>query len=257
MSVHAERVRERGVVSASTGNHGQSIAYAARLFGVAATIFAPRDANPFKVGAMRAMGAQVRLEGEDFQACVGGAHAAAQVEGRTFISSGDEPLLIAGVGTAALEALAAREFDVAIVPVGGGSNACATAVVAKALQPGCRVIAVGSAQAPAAHDAWKRRRHVAYETQSTIAEGLATRESYDLPQAILARYLDDFVLVDDADLVRAVRFAIEHAHQLAEPAGAAGLAYLLTQRDRFAGARVLLPITGANVAYPVLLDLLK
>ena len=249
MSVNAESVCAKGVVSASTGNHGQSIAYAAQLFGVPATIYAPLGANPFKVGAMEAMGARVRLEGDDFQAAVAAARTAAAREGFVFVSSGDEPLLIAGVATCALEALRAKAFDVALVPVGGGSNAAGAALVARAVQPACRVIAVGSASAPAAHDAWRERRHVAYETQSTLAEGLATRESYDLPQALLAQHLDDFVSVADDDLVQAMRYLMEHAHQLAEPAAVAGLAYLLTHRGEFTGGRVLLPITGANIAY--------
>lgn len=210
MSVHAPDVRERGVVTASTGNHGQSIAYAARAFGVPAFIFAPEGSNAFKVRAMEAMGAQVRLEGHDFGASVAAARAAAQREGRTFLSSGDEPLLIAGVGSAALEAFAARTFDA--------------------------MRGIGTL-------------HVAYDAQSTLAEGLAVRESYDMPQAILAEHLSDFVLVEDSALISAMRFLIEHAHQLAEPAAVAGLAYLLAHRDEFKGQRVLLPITGGNIAY--------
>ncbi|TAM58297.1 pyridoxal-phosphate dependent enzyme [bacterium] len=256
MAVNVEQVRERGVVTASTGNHGQSIAYAAALYGVPAVIYAPAGANPFKVRAMEAMGAEVRLEGQDFQASVAVAERAAQEEGRRFISSGDEPLLIAGVATMALEAFARRSFDVLIVPVGGGSNAAGAALVAKALSAQTRVIAVCSAQAPAAHDAWLRREHVRYESQSTLAEGLATRESYDLPQSLLAEYLDDFVLVDDREIAEGVRFLIEHAHQLAEPAGAAALACARRLRTEIAGASVLLPVTGANISLASLRDIM-
>src|SRR5579875_1401023 len=108
MAAQSAELRTRGVVTASTGNHGQSIAYAARLFGVPATIYAPKDANPFKVDAMRVMQAEVRLVGEDFQASVDHAVEAARIEGRRFISTGDEPLLIAGVATCALEAFRRR-----------------------------------------------------------------------------------------------------------------------------------------------------
>lgn len=256
MAVNAERARAHGVVTASTGNHGQSIAYAATLFGARATIYAPRDANPFKVHAMQAMGADVRLEGRDFQASVAAAERAAQREGLLFISSGDEPLLIAGVATMALEALARRSFDLVIVPVGGGSNAAGTALVVKALSPRTRVIAVCSAQAPAAHDAWRRHEHVRYESQSTTAEGLATRESYDLPQSLLAEHLDDFVTVDDREINESVRFLIEHGHQLAEPAGAAALACARLLREPLAGESVLLPVTGANISMTRLRELL-
>ncbi|TAM78454.1 threonine/serine dehydratase [bacterium] len=256
MAVNAERARLCGVVTASTGNHGQSIAYAATLFGVLAIIYAPRGANPFKVRAMQAMGADVRLEGHDFQASVAAAEQAAQREGRLFISSGDEPLLIAGVATMALEALARRAFDVVIVPVGGGSNAAGTALVVKALSPRTRVIAVCSAQAPAAHDAWQRREHVRYESQSTIAEGLATRESYDLPQSLLAEHLDDFVTVDDREIEEGVRFLIGQGHQLAEPAGAAALACARRLSRTLTGASVLLPVTGSNISLEMLRELL-
>ncbi|MDE2572064.1 MAG: threonine/serine dehydratase [bacterium] len=256
MSVNAGDVRARGVVTASTGNHGQSIAYSARVFGVPAVVYAPLGANPFKVRAMEAMGASVRLEGEDFQASVAAAERAAEHEGLRFISSGDEPLLIAGVATMALEAFARRSFDVAIVPVGGGSNAAGTALVARAIAPRTRVIAVCSAQAPAARDAWQGRAHVRYQTQSTTAEGLATRESYDLPQSILAAHLDDFALLDDAEIEAAVAFLAHEAHQLAEPAGAAAVAYARRHREELAGASVLLPVTGANLSAEMLRRLL-
>lgn len=257
MSANARALREKGVVTASTGNHGQSIAYAARLFGVPAAIYAPANANPFKVDAMRVMQAEVRLEGEDFQASVAHAQQAALDEGRRFVSTADEPLLIAGVATAALEALARRTFDAILVPAGGGSIAAATALVAKHLQPGCTVIAVSSAQAPAAHDAWLRRSHVRYDQQTTLAEGLAVRESFDLPQALMAEYLDDFVLVDDEELIEALRFLARHAHQLAEPSGVAGLAYLLRNRQEFRRLSVLLPITGANIPFELLVRYLS
>ncbi len=257
MAAQSAELRTRGVVTASTGNHGQSIAYAARLFGVPATIYAPKDANPFKVDAMRVMQAEVRLVGEDFQASVDHAVEAARIEGRRFISTGDEPLLIAGVATCALEAFRRRSFDVVLLPAGGGSIAAGAALVIKHLQPQCQVIAVSSAQAPAAHDAWHRRTHVRYEKQTTLAEGLAVRESFDLPQSIMADYLDDFVLVDDSELVGALRFLARYAHQLAEPSGCAGLAYLLRNRQEFRRLSVLLPITGANIPFEVLVRYLR
>lgn len=252
MARHADTVRACGVVTASTGNHGQSIAFAGRSFGVPVVVYAPRDANPCKVEAMRSMGAQVRLEGADFDESAALASAAAVREGMRFVSTGNEPLLIAGVGTAALEAFSRRRFDAVVVPAGGGSIAAATALVAKAMQPGCETIAVASRQAPATHDSWHAGQHVHYATHATLAEGLAVRESFDLPRALLREHLDDFALVDDLDLIDAMRFLLAHAHQLAEPSGVAGLAYVLCRPERFAGKRVLLPITGANVAYEML-----
>ena len=262
MAACADDLRVHGVATASTGNHGQSIAYAAQLFNVPATIFAPRNANTLKVAAMEAFDAKVNLTGEDLSASAATAREEAQRFGMRFISSGDEPLLIAGVATMALEALdepttagaaGKAPFDVLIVPVGGGSNAAGAALVAKALYPNMEVIAVQSAAAPAAHDAWKTRSRVQYRLQSTQAEGLATRESYDLPQSILARDLDDFALVTDDEMVKALQLLIRCTGEVLELSAAAGLAYVMRERNRLdcrsslEGKRILLPITGANV----------
>ncbi len=141
--------RERGVVTASTGNHGQSIAYAAQLFGVRAVIVAPEQSNRVKVEAMRAYGAEVVLSGADFEASKQHGRTLEREQGLRFVSSGDEPLLIAGVATYTLEILQSLpEVDVIIVPVGGGSGAAGTALVAKTLKPSCRVIAVQASGAP-------------------------------------------------------------------------------------------------------------
>jgi threonine dehydratase len=262
MAARADELRGHGVTTASTGNHGQSIAYAAQLFNVPAIIFAPRNANGLKVAAMEAFGATVKLVGEDMAESAAAARAEARDRGMHFISSGDEPLLISGVATMAWEALneptaagaaGKAPYDVIIVPVGGGSNAAGTALVAKTLYPQIEVIAVQSASAPAAHDAWHERTHVQYRMQSTRAEGLATRESYDLPQSILAQHLDEFALVTDDEMIKGLQMLARCTGEILELSAAAGLAYILRQRaqknghSRFQGKRILLPITGANV----------
>src|SRR5580692_8674827 len=196
--------RGKGVIAASTGNHGQSVAYAANLFGVRAIVCAPEQANPVKVESMKALGAEVVLHGRDFD-------------------SGDEPALIAGVGTYTLEILEAQpDTEIIVVPVGGGSGAAGACVVAKAVRPSIQVIGVQSEAAPAAQRSWQARA-LRTGTNSTLAEGLATRTAFELPQRILWEKLDDFVLVSEDGLQEAARVMIEKTRNLVELAGAAAL----------------------------------
>src|SRR3954465_4520281 len=201
--------RERGVISASTGNHGQSIAYAARLFGVRATICVPEVANPVKVASMRGLGAEVVFHGRDFDDAREHCEQLAREHGYRYVHSGDEPLLIAGVATATLELLEEEpEADTVVVPLGGGRAAAGACIVAKTLKPAMRVIGVQSEAAPAAYRSWRERR-LGEDRMGTFAEGLATRTAFDLPQRILRQRLDDFVLVSDDDIRAAQALMIE------------------------------------------------
>ena len=148
--------RRRGVIAASTGNHGQSVAYAANLFGVRAVICMPEQANPVKVESMRALGAEVVFHGRDFDEAREHCEKLAAAQGYRYIHSGDEPALIAGVATCTLEIIEAwPDTEVIVVPVGGGSGASAACLVAKAVRPSIEVIAVQSEAAPAAYRSWK------------------------------------------------------------------------------------------------------
>lgn len=243
----AER-RRRGLVAASTGNHGQSVAFAARLFGAGATIFAPEGSNPGKVAAMRELGAEVVLHGGDFDEARAECERVAAADGRRYVHSGDEPDLIAGVGTHTLEVLGdLPETEVIVVPVGGGSGAAGACIVAKALRPEIQVIGVQSAQAPSAQRSWRSREAVA-EPSRTWVEGLSTGTPFELPQQILRRLLDDFVLVDDADISTALVTLIERARVVVEGAAAASLAGALAVRERLAGRRVVLILSGGNIS---------
>lgn len=240
--------RARGVVTASTGNHGQSIAYAARLFGVRAVIVAPEGANPVKVEAMRSYGAEVVLHGADFEASKRYCAELEEEEGLRFISSGDEPLLVAGVGTHTLEILEAQpDVDVIIVPIGGGSGAAGASLVAKSVNPLITVIGVGAAGAPAAFLTWQTRAFRSAPID-TFAGGLATGEPFMLPQRILWQYLDDFTLVGDDEMRVAVRLLLEKAKTLAEPAGAAPLAAALRLREDVRGKKIALILSGGNIS---------
>jgi threonine dehydratase len=248
--------RRRGVIAASTGNHGQSVAHGARLFGVKATICVPENANPVKVGAMRDLGADVILDGTDFDDARGHAEQLGAEHGFRYVHSGDEPLLIAGVATATLELLEDEpRIDTIIVPVGGGSGAAGASIVAKTLNPAIRVIGVQSDGAPAAFRSWHGRTLLEDEMR-TFAEGLATRVAFELPQRIMWELLDDFILVSDDEIRAAQRAMIESTRNLIEAAGASPLAAALRLRDELAGKRVALIASGGNVSPEQLRELL-
>jgi threonine dehydratase len=244
----ADDERAAGLISASTGNHGQSIAYAARLFGVRAVICVPEGANPGKVESMRHLGAEVVFHGPDFDAARVHCEDLAKEHGYRYVHSGDEPMLIAGVGTLTLEVFEDQPgIDAIVVPVGGGSGAAGASVVAKAVAPSVRVVGVQSSAAPAAYESWRTGRLVE-RPMATAAEGLATRTAFALPQRIMRDLLDDFVLVDEALLARATRLMIEKTHNLVEPAGAAALAALLAAPEEYADRDVAIVCTGGNIS---------
>jgi threonine dehydratase len=240
--------RRRGVIAASTGNHGQSVAYAADLFGVRAVICMPEQANPVKVESMRAMGAEVVFHGRDFDEAREYSEKQATEHGYRYIHSGDEPSLIAGVATYTVEILEAQpDTEVIVVPVGGGSGAAGACVVAKTVRSSIEVIGVQSEAAPAAYRSW-RAGTLIEDTTSTFAEGLATRTAFELPQQILRGLLDDFVLVSEDALKVATRLMIEKTRNLVEPAGAAALAAVLGAPQRFAGRKVAIICSGGNIS---------
>ncbi|GIJ50100.1 hypothetical protein Val02_69860 [Virgisporangium aliadipatigenens] len=238
--------RARGVVTYSTGNHAQAIAYAAAAFDTRCVVVMPEKANPFKAQAARALGATVVLEGADLAGS--GAHAAAlaEADGLRLVSPGDEPDILAGVGTLYQEVFAAApDLDAVVVPIGSGTGAAAACVVRAALAPRCEVIGVQSSASPAGHDSWRAGSCVT-RPDTTAVEGLATGRGFDLPQRHLRGALNDFLLVDDADIARAQRLLATHAHTLAEGAGATALAAVLTHPDRFAGRKIAVICTGGN-----------
>jgi threonine dehydratase len=240
--------KERGVITASTGNHGQSIAYAARLFGVQAIVGMPEGSNPGKVAAIRNLGAEVLFHGHDFDDARQRVEELAQEEGYRYVSSGDEPDLIAGVGTHTLEILQQLpDAEVIIVPVGGGSGASGACIAAKAIDPAIQIIGVQAEKAPSAYLTWKGRERVEAKME-TFAEGLATRAPFMLPQSILWEFLDDFLLVSEEEMLECIVHFLERTHNLAEGAAAASLAGALKIKDRLAGKKVVLIMTGGNLS---------
>jgi len=252
-----EDERRRGVITASTGNHGQSIAFASRLFGVHAIVCVPEAANPVKLASMRGLGADIVEHGRDFDEAREHCEALAAKHGYRYVHSGNEPHLIAGVGTQTLEILEREpELDALIVPIGGGSGAAGACVVADALAPKLEVIGVQSEAAPAAYRSWKEGG-LAEDEMHTAAEGLATRVGFDLPQRILRERLDDFVLVSEDEIRTAMLQMLERTRNLVEAAGSAPLAAALGLRDRLASKRVALVASGGNVSLDQLRGLLE
>ena len=248
--------RRRGVIAVSTGNHGQSVAYAADLFGVRAVICMPQQANPVKVESMQALGAEVVFYGRDFDEAREHCERLAVEHGYRYVHSGNEPDLVSGVATATLELLEAGPgIDTIIVPVGGGSGAAGACIAGKAIRPSLEVIAVQSAAAPAAYRSWREGRLVE-DRMETCAEGLATRVGFDLPQRVMRDHLDDFVLVDDDAIRAAILPMIEVTRTLVEAAGAAPLAAALALGSRLAGRSVALMCSGGNISLPQLAELL-
>ena len=247
--------RRRGVITASTGNHGQSIALAGRIFGVRAIICVPEGANPVKVGSIRGLGGGIVEHGRDFDDAREHCESLAAEHGHRYIHSGNEPHLIAGVGTHTLETLERQpDLDILIVPIGGGSGAAGACIVAAELSPDTRVIGVQSEAAPAAYRSWKEGG-IAEDRMGTAAEGLATRVGFELPQRILRERLTDFVLVSEDDLREATLHMLERTRNLIEPAGAAPLAAAL--KLDLAGQKVGLIATGGNMTPAQLRDLLN
>jgi threonine dehydratase len=238
----------RGVITATTGNHGQSIALACERDGVPCTIVVPLGNNPEKNAAMRAYGAELIEFGRDFDEARERVEQLQHDRGLRYVHSANEPLLIAGVGTYALEIFEAQpDTDVILVPIGGGSGACGCVIARTGLGSRARVIGVQAEHADAFARSWRGPSRVVGERCDTFAEGMATRVTFDLPFAILRRELDDIVSLSEDELADGVRLALRATHNLAEGAGAASLGAALKLRDQLAGKKVVCVMSGGNI----------
>jgi threonine dehydratase len=246
---------ERGVIAASTGNHGQSIAYAGREFGVPVTIAVPENANPDKVAAMERFGARIEFQGADFDESREWAERQATEAGSRYVHSANEPKLVAGVGTAGLDiAEELPEIDVLFCPVGGGSSAAGYCLTVGALAD-AEVVGVQSEAAPAVYLAWHEGHLDPVGKMETFAEGIATRVPFALTTRMLRERLDDFVLVSERELRESMATLATHEHIIAEGAAAAGLAGMRRRADELAGKAVALPISGRNIPFERLASL--
>jgi threonine dehydratase len=240
--------RRAGLVAASTGNHGQSVAFAGRLFGVRVIIYVPAGGeNPAKISAMERLGAGVRRHGRDFDEAREECEREAQRVGLRYVHSANEPAHVAGVATVALEILEQLpDPDMVLVPVGGGSGASGHGIVLRAMSPGTRLIGVQSEAAPGVHDAWRAGNLEPSARMETRHEGLATRVPFQLTMAVLRETLADFLLVTDDAIDEAIRILAEDAKLVAEGAGAASLAGAIALGDALRGKRVVGVLSGGN-----------
>jgi threonine dehydratase len=249
--------RARGVITASTGNHGQSIAYAAQTFGVRAVIVMPEVSNPDKVESMVNLGAEIVFSGEDFEAARVTAEQMAQDHGMYYVHPANEPLLIAGVGTYGLEIVEdLPDVQTILVPIGAGSGICGTSIVAKAMNPQIRIIGVQAERAPSVYRSWRAQRLIDTPSCDTFAEGLATRTAFELPLSIIRDLVDDIVLVSEDELKQTIVLLLEKAHTIAEGAGAASAAAAIQLKDRLQGQTVVCVLSGGNLPLSTLQHIL-
>jgi threonine dehydratase len=250
--------RRRGVVAASTGNHGQGVAYGARLLGSSATICVPAGNNPDKNAAMRALGATVVEEGRDYDDAVAVMQRIARDEGRVISHSTNDPLIVAGAGTMTLEIVEqAPDLDALVIAIGGGSQAVGALTVARTLAPKLEVLGVQAAGAPAIHDSWHAGKRLTTERAETFAEGVATRRTYDVTFDALAAGLAGFVTVTDAEIAESLRTILSITKNVVEGAGAMGFASLPKFRERLAGKKVGIVFCGGNIDSTVLRRILN
>jgi len=251
-----ERFTDPGLIAASTGNHGQSVAYAGREFDVPVTIIVPEDANPSKVTAMKRLGATVEFHGADFDEAREHAEKLAAEDGYRYVHSANEPSLIAGVGTAGLEVVEdLPEIDYLVCPIGGGSSASGYCLTVGELTD-ATVIGVQSEAAPALYTAWSEGHLNPHDRMDTFAEGVATRVPFALTMEILRERLDEFHLVSEDAIRDGIRDLFLEESIVAEGACATSLAVLKEMRDQIRGKTVVFPISGRNIDMTHLRDIL-
>jgi threonine dehydratase len=240
--------KKQGVITASTGNHGQSIALASKMFNVEAHICVPEGANPIKIAAIRSYGAIIHEKGKDFDEAALNGKQLAKYHDYRFINSGNEPHLISGVGTIGLEILQQNPIiEVVISPVGSGTGAGGTAIAMKTLKPGIKTISVQAKNAPSIYLSYKSGKLESTPTANTFADGLATRNAFELPLKILRKYVDDFILVSEDEMRKAIKLYLENCHTVAEGAGAASLAAAVKLKKELEGKNVAIVLSGGNI----------
>jgi len=249
---------KKGLLAASSGNHGLSVAYAAKIYGAKAIIVVPENAVKEKVEAIESYGAEVVKYGKDYDEAYSKAVEIRKETGTTFVHPFNDPFVIAGQGTVGLELLEdVPDLNTIIVPIGGGGLISGISVAAKTLNPNIRIVGVQPEGAPAVYRSWKAGKIVEVDFVNTVADGLAARKPLDLTFRIIKRYVDDILLVTEQEIVEAVLALLHEAHILAEPSGAASLAALLFKYHPEPTEKVAVIVSGANISIDYLASLLK
>ena len=236
------------LLTASAGNFGQAMAYACSRRDIALTVYASVNANPSKLERMRTLGATVVLHGDDFDAAKLEAKRVAGEPGVRLVEDGLDVETGEGAGTIGLELAGWKEqFDAVLLPLGNGALACGVGRYLKHVRPQIRVVAIQSQGAPAMLESWRQKRVVSFDTISTIADGIGVR--IPIPECVrdMEGVIDDGIFVQDASLIEAMRLAHEHLGIVLEPSGAAGIAAILENRERFADRSVAVVLCGGNL----------
>ena len=255
--VQVARADVERVVAASAGNHAQGVALAATTVGLPSTIVMPRNAPQAKVDATRSYGAEVELEGNDFQAAMTRARRLAQEDDALFVHAYDDPAIVAGQGTLGLEiAEQVPSVDTVIVPIGGGGLIGGIGTALSAVAPDVRVVGVQAVGAATVSQSLDAGHPVSIEAPNTIADGIATGGISDLTLELIERHVDEIVLVSDGEIARAILLLLERAKQLIEAAGAASVAALLSDALDVSGETVVPLLCGGNIDVPRLQEIL-
>ena len=249
---------ERGLVTASSGNHGLAVAYAAKIYGAKAVVVVPENAVKEKVEAIESYGAEIVKYGKDYDEAYSKALEIQKEAGTTFVHPFDDPFVIAGQGTVGLELLEdVPDLNAIIVPIGGGGLISGVSIAAKTLNPKLRIVGVQSEGAPAVYRSWRAGKIVEVDSVNTVADGLAARKPLDLTFGIIKRYVDSILLVSEEEIGEAVLALLHRAHILAEPSGAASLAALLFKYYPKPKEKVAVIVSGANISIGYLASLLR
>ena len=245
------------LLAGSTGNHGQSIAYAGKLFDVPVVIACPLGSNPVKIQAIKDFGAEVVVWGKDVFETWEYCEKLFTEKKYIYVHSVKEPALFEGVGTIGLEVYEdLPDLDCFITAVGGGSGVCGSAIALKSKNPKIKIYGAQSTGAPAVHDSFKQKKLITYPNLNTFAEGLATRNVFPYALDVMEKYVDDIFLISDDELKKSILLLIEHTHNIAEGAGAASLASLIKNKELFQGRKVVCVLTGGNLQVEILRTIL-
>ena len=252
-----ESLHATTLLAGSTGNHGQSIAYAGKLFDIPVKIVVPEGANESKVQAIKDFGAEILFHGKDVSEVWEFCEKLSKEKGYKYIHSVNEPDLFCGVGAIGLEVYEdLPDLDCFITAVGGGSGLCGSSIALKSLNPKIKTYGVQSDGAPAAYDSFKQQKLISHPSLSTFAEGLATRNTFEYAFDIMQKYVDDIFLVSDEEIKKSILLLLEHCHTVAEGAGAAALAGLIKNKEMFKNKKVVCVLTGGNLQMDILKEII-
>jgi threonine dehydratase len=238
-----------GVIAASAGNHAQGVAYASSMSDIPCTIVMPQNASPAKISATKSYGAKVILYGKDYDESSSFIKEIAEKENKTVIPAFEDPYVIAGQGTIGLEIIEdLKQIDEIYIPVGGGGLIAGISLVLKSLKPDVKIIGVESTAFPTMKKSLQENRITKIQTGYTIADGISVKTPGELTFEMVKKYVDEIVLVDDLSIVKTMFLLMERSKIVAEPAGAASLAYLLTEEKcKSRNKNIVSIVSGGNV----------